>query len=160
MEDSKQKTTPADVERDVRQPDDHPDERDALEWCPFSASLGSIQSATCGSMHSVVLNSETLDSGHPGNVLYSTGSNNAGQLGLGHKYDMTEPTKVDAFANLRLTVHEIQAGPKHNAAVVPYKMDPSLSEVWTWGQGWYGRLGHGVEETLIHPRAIQEFRGE
>ena len=150
-----------------RQPS-HLEERRVLEWCPFSSSLSPIQSLACGSMHSVVLGQDkppghTEDYSIRGQLvgtLFSTGSNNTGQLGLNHKYDQTTPIRVEGLYHSERVVLDIQCGPKHNIALARAYSPSSPLEIWTWGQGWYGRLGHGDEQFQLKPKMIASCKCE
>ena len=52
---------------------------------------------------------------------------------------------------------KLEVVPKHNAAIVrPYNTD--TTEIWTWGQGWFGRLGHGSERFQLKPKLILSIR--
>lgn len=76
---------------------------------------------------------------------------------MNNKYDQTEPQRVDALFHNEREVLEIRSGSKHNAAIVrPYNTD--TTEIWTWGQGWFGRLGHGSERFQLKPKLILSIR--
>ena len=47
-----------------------------------------------------------------------------------------------------LNVIEIAAGSSHSAAIV------SEGDLYTWGLGKYGRLGHGDTETQLKPKMV------
>lgn len=62
------------------------------------------------------------------------------------------PSVVPQLQPLRLPerVVRVSAGPAHVAAVT------EKGEVWTWGVGRHGRLGHGGEKDEKRPRRIEE----
>jgi alpha-tubulin suppressor-like RCC1 family protein len=90
-------------------------------------------------------------------VLYATGSNNTGQLGLSHKTDKYTPTRVDLLYHYERDVKYFSCGARHNAAIASPLNSPGTLEVWTWGQGWFGRLGHGSEKFQLKPKLIKAF---
>ena len=81
--------------------------------------------------------------------LYTWGSGMNGKLGHGDEEPRDVPTKVDFFAANSLKVHIAEAGCEHSACV------DSLGDLYTWGHGDSGRLGHGDDKTH-EPPAIQK----
>ena len=49
------------------------------------------------------------------------------------------------------TVIEIAAGSAHSAAIV------SEGDLYTWGIGEYGRLGHGDTDTQLKPKMVSKY---
>ena len=49
-------------------------------------------------------------------------------------------------------VIDIAAGGAHSACIT------SLGELYTWGKGRYGRLGHGDSEDLTKPKLVRPRR--
>ena len=56
------------------------------------------------------------------------------------------PKLIEALDGL--TVIEIAAGSSHSAAIV------CEGDLYTWGLGEYGRLGHGDTETQLKPKMV------
>lgn len=74
-------------------------------------------------------------------LLWGWGCNKSGQLGLGNDVDMvSEPRLVAALKNTPLI--GIAAGAQHSIAV------SKSGEVYTWGDGGGGKLGHGSPPAL------------
>ena len=63
---------------------------------------------------------------------------------LSRSYD--SPKLVEALNGL--TVIDIAVGSAHSAAIV------SEGDLYTWGLGEYGRLGHGDTETQLKPKMV------
>ena len=57
-------------------------------------------------------------------------------------------TKLTLFENLGFRIRDIAAGSSHSAAVT------SSGELYTWGFGEYGRLGHGDCATQLLPKRV------
>ena len=88
----------------------------------------SVAHVSCGSMHTVVC---TRD----GRAL-SWGSNDVGQLGLGHTKCCCEPTLIEGALGGEAVVF-VASSCLHNAVVT------AQSEVWVWGLGKQGQLALG-----------------
>mmetsp|Transcript_1612 Transcript_1612/g.5031 ORF Transcript_1612/g.5031 Transcript_1612/m.5031 type:complete len:454 (-) Transcript_1612:444-1805(-) len=72
---------------------------------------------------------------------------------LGHaenRSNQTAPRKVKFF--MKRPVRAVAAGQEHSVAVL------TTGEVYTWGSGAFGRLGHGDEENQVEPRLIEYFK--
>lgn len=101
----------------------------------------------CGAFHSIAINIQ-------GNV-FSWGANIHGQLGLGDSDDRKSPILIEDLLStpmgLELRIFKIACGAHSTIA---------LSEdgnVYTWGSGENGTLGHGETKDQLKPRAIQDF---
>lgn len=70
-------------------------------------------------------------------MVYSTGNNNEGQLGLGHKNRVRELRLVETFKELKEKVLEVSCGASHTIAKT------FLGRVYVWGFGGNGQLGTG-----------------
>jgi alpha-tubulin suppressor-like RCC1 family protein len=87
--------------------------------------------------------------------VWSCGSNQHGQLGLGNKGKGTErwvPERVGGIAHVRAV--QVCAGRAHGAALM------EDGAVWTWGKGGYGRLGHGDEDERLVPTRVAALDGD
>ncbi|KAH3732658.1 chromosome condensation regulator [Pelomyxa schiedti] len=102
---------------------------------PGYVSLGNgvfAQSVCCGQGHTVAL--DTV-----GRV-WAWGANEFGQLGLGTRIAQSEPQPVDS---LEQTVKMIGCGFRHTVALT------HTAQVYTWGEGAYGKLGLGTFPTCM-----------
>ena len=88
-----------------------------------------------GNAHSVIVT-------EAGN-LFSFGFNIYGQLGLGHRDDVTTPNRVAIEA-----VRSVSAGNCHTAAIT------REGSLFTWGSNGYGQLGHGNTNECSIPTAV------
>ncbi|XP_023713900.1 E3 ubiquitin-protein ligase HERC2 [Cryptotermes secundus] len=83
--------------------------------------------------------------------LYSWGSGVGGRLGHGNNNSKDEPTLIEALVGKHI-VH-IACGSTYSAAV------SSSGELYTWGRGNYGRLGHGCSEDHNVPTLVADLKG-
>ena len=87
--------------------------------------------------------------------LFVWGRNNSGCLGLGDAVSNTEyvrnPTKLNAGES---GLTQIACGINHTVALSPN------GEVFTWGYGDYGRLGHGHGENMNVPTKVKSLSRE
>lgn len=84
--------------------------------------------------------------------LYSWGSGTNGRLGHGDTVMRTRPRMVEALGEVDV-VH-ISAGSGHSLAV------SRAGCLYTWGQGYNGRLGHGNQETKPQPEIVEALLGQ
>jgi len=79
--------------------------------------------------------------------LWSFGEGESGELGLGTATDQLLPASVGVADDLfdGETVVMVAAGTGHTACVT------AKGTLWTWGNGQYGRLGHGDREPRQRP---------
>mmetsp|Transcript_29055 Transcript_29055/g.41088 ORF Transcript_29055/g.41088 Transcript_29055/m.41088 type:complete len:593 (-) Transcript_29055:1722-3500(-) len=87
-----------------------------------------------------------------GLAVFSWGRGEDGQLGLGDTSDQDEPTYVDALRGVG--VRQIACGSGHTVVLT---ID---GEVYTWGRGDDGRLGHGDNGWKYVPRITQSLAGQ
>ena len=101
--------------------------------------------ATCGSAHNVVVDTT--------GQCYTWGKCHYGQLGHG-EMDRNElvPKLVDALRGVK--VKAVGAGDSHVLAVT------ASGELYTWGVGFYGCLGHGDESSSTTPKLVEKLQGE
>ena len=80
-----------------------------------------------------------------------------GQLGHGDLWqgrcDLWQPTKIEAFAGQ--SVVAVTDGRRHNLAAIT-----ADGAVWSWGDGEYGKLGHGDQQNQWQPKKIEAFAGQ
>lgn len=81
--------------------------------------------------------------------LYTWGSGLAGQLGHGLAGGCPFPKPVSTFADAAARVVGVSCGPHHTAAVT------ADGQLFTWGNGMFGRLGHGDTQSAYTPRKVQ-----
>lgn len=80
------------------------------------------------------------------------GSNLYQQLGIGkHHVQALQPMHIKEFDGKNITL--LEAGQYHNAVYAD-------GELYTFGWGIYGQLGHGNIFTLDRPKKVQFFSGK
>jgi alpha-tubulin suppressor-like RCC1 family protein len=87
-----------------------------------------------------------------GLAVFTWGRGEDGQLGLGDTSDQDEPTYVDALRGVG--VRQIACGSGHTVVL------STEGEVFTWGRGDDGRLGHGDNGWKYVPRITQALAGQ
>ncbi|XP_017782464.1 PREDICTED: E3 ubiquitin-protein ligase HERC2 isoform X2 [Nicrophorus vespilloides] len=85
------------------------------------------------------------------NEVYSWGEGDDGKLGHGNKTTCDRPKLVEALQGYDIVV--IACGGAHSAAI------DSLGQLFTWGKGRYGRLGHGDSEDHLKPKIVEHLLG-
>ncbi|GLE06225.1 hypothetical protein PINS_up015467 [Pythium insidiosum] len=85
-------------------------------------------------------------------TVYSWGRGEDGQLGLGDTSDQHRPVLIDALHERRVV--QIACGSGHTVVLT------DDGEVYTWGRGDDGRLGHGDNGWKFVPRLVEELRGK
>ncbi|XP_058089878.1 ultraviolet-B receptor UVR8 isoform X2 [Magnolia sinica] len=99
---------------------------------------------SAGASHSVALLS--------GNAICSWGRGEDGQLGHGDAEDRLVPTLLTALDGCDIV--SITCGADHTAAYSESQM-----QVFSWGWGDFGRLGHGNSSDLFTPQPIKALQG-
>ncbi|KAH9717232.1 Ultraviolet-B receptor UVR8 [Citrus sinensis] len=95
---------------------------------------------SAGASHSVALLS--------GNIVCSWGRGEDGQLGHGDAEDRLSPTQLSALDGHEIV--SVTCGADHTTAY-----SESCMEVYSWGWGDFGRLGHGNSSDLFTPLPIK-----
>ena len=72
-------------------------------------------------------------------------------MGHGDEQSQLLPQKVEAFAGQRVVA--VSASFSHSLALT------ADGSVWSWGDGLFGRLGHGDEERQLLPKKVEAFAG-
>ncbi|KIY92016.1 putative E3 ubiquitin-protein ligase HERC2 [Monoraphidium neglectum] len=89
--------------------------------------------------------------------LYTWGTGLGGQLGLGEQSGPTQlwPARVHLSRPPcpQERVESVACGPYHLAAI------SSAGVLYTWGDGLFGKLGHGSHDSCAAPRAVDALRG-
>ena len=83
--------------------------------------------------------------------VYSWGEGDDGKLGHGNKNSVDRPRVIEALRGR--DVVGISCGGSHSAAIT------AAGELYTWGKGRYGRLGHGDSEDQFKPKMVEALRG-
>ncbi|XP_042494546.1 ultraviolet-B receptor UVR8-like isoform X7 [Macadamia integrifolia] len=99
---------------------------------------------SAGASHSVALLT--------GNIVCSWGRGEDGQLGHGDAEDRLSPTQMSELDGHEIV--SITCGADHTAAY-----SEALMQVYSWGWGDFGRLGHGNSSDLFTPQPIKALQG-
>ncbi|XP_050205495.1 ultraviolet-B receptor UVR8 [Mercurialis annua] len=99
---------------------------------------------SAGASHSVALLS--------GNIVCSWGRGEDGQLGHGDAEDRLSPTQLSTLDGVHIV--SVVCGADHTIAY-----SQSCSDVYSWGWGDFGRLGHGNSSDLFTPQPIKQLHG-
>ena len=110
---------------------------------PFLVAIGKNKPVALASV--ATSSAHTLAVSTSGTV-YACGSNPHGQLGLGDTEDRRRFKRIRPFAPGKIV--EAAAGPSTSAAVT------ENGELWTWGRGAHGCLGHGGESDAVAPARV------
>eukprot|EP01114_Cavostelium_apophysatum_P015328 TRINITY_DN4148_c0_g2_i2.p1 TRINITY_DN4148_c0_g2~~TRINITY_DN4148_c0_g2_i2.p1 ORF type:complete len:779 (+),score=239.68 TRINITY_DN4148_c0_g2_i2:397-2733(+) len=81
--------------------------------------------------------------------LFTFGFNEKGQLGLGHRFNKEEPQLVTALTGEN--IKNVSCGQQHMACI------NQNGDVFTFGLGVFGQLGHGELSDELLPRRIEEL---
>ena len=84
-------------------------------------------------------------------ALLSWGSGTNGRLGHGDTVMRLRPRRIEVLADVEI-IHA-SAGSGHSLAV------SASGQLYTWGQGYNGRLGHGNQETKPQPEVVEALLG-
>jgi len=98
----------------------------------------------CGGFHSAVVTED--------GKMYTFGGGEHGQLGHGDKVNKVKPTLVQALDDIFL--QQITCGWSHSVALT------SEGEVYTWGNGDHGKLGHGSGKKVSTPQLVEKLVGQ
>ncbi|XP_076028585.1 E3 ubiquitin-protein ligase HERC2 isoform X2 [Oratosquilla oratoria] len=83
--------------------------------------------------------------------VFSWGEGEDGKLGHGNRNSYDKPKLIEILKSKR--VRDVACGSSHSAAIT------SSGELFTWGLGEYGRLGHGDTTTQLKPKAVKALAG-
>ncbi|KAK0097381.1 hypothetical protein PV326_002182 [Microctonus aethiopoides] len=84
--------------------------------------------------------------------VFSWGEGEDGKLGHGNRLSLDKPRLIEALKSKR--IRDIACGSGHSAAIA------SNGELYTWGLGEYGRLGHGDTTTQLKPKLVEALVGQ
>lgn len=103
-----------------------------------------IKQIACGKFHSIVLSDRSS--------VYTWGRGLKGQLGLDSDEDKMGPTEIYYLSQRKPKF--IAAGENHGAAI------SEKNQLYTWGNGGFGRLGHGNDESQKQPKIVENLQTE
>jgi alpha-tubulin suppressor-like RCC1 family protein len=103
-----------------------------------------VTEISTGGFHSAALSNE--------GVLYTWGGGDKGQLGHGDENMQTVPVVVEALRGKRVT--RVSAGMHHTMVML------DNGDVFSWGSGEYGRLGHDDEQMQTTPVFVEALQGK
>nr|XP_034301900.1 E3 ubiquitin-protein ligase HERC2 isoform X4 [Crassostrea gigas] len=84
--------------------------------------------------------------------VFSWGEGDDGKLGHFSRWNCDKPRLIEALKSKR--VRDIACGSSHSAAIT------SNGDLYTWGLGEYGRLGHGDNTTQLKPKQVKALAHE
>lgn len=100
-----------------------------------------IVQVSCGVGHILALTSHS--------EMYSWGNGEYGALGFGAIQSIPQPTLLRIQQNgLNLPISKVECGSLHSVCIT------RKAQLFTWGCGKQGRLGHGSEEDVLAPTEI------
>lgn len=87
--------------------------------------------------------------------VFSWGCGDGGRLGHGDTVPLEEPKMISALSGKQAGKHvvHIACGSTYSAAIT------AEGELYTWGRGNYGRLGHGSSEDQTIPMLVTGLKG-
>ncbi|KAG9416335.1 hypothetical protein AC1031_000736 [Aphanomyces cochlioides] len=103
-----------------------------------------IRQVACGGFHTAAV----TESGE----IYTWGGGEHGQLGHGDKVNKTIPSLVEKLRTKIIV--EITCGWSHTVALT------STGEVYTWGNGDHGKLGHNDQVKVTLPKQVEGLHGK
>ncbi|GAB2212088.1 hypothetical protein Droror1_Dr00025433, partial [Drosera rotundifolia] len=97
-----------------------------------------VQNIACGARHATLVTKQ--------GEIFSWGEESGGRLGHGMDADVLQPKLIDSLSNTNIEL--VACGEYHTCGV-------SLSgDLYTWGDGTSGRLGHGNEVSRWLPKRV------
>ncbi|KAI4320744.1 hypothetical protein MLD38_034189 [Melastoma candidum] len=85
-------------------------------------------------------------------LLYSFGSGSNFCLGHGEHHNEFQPRMIQSFRRRGIHVVRVSAGDEHVVAL------DSNGQVYTWGKGYCGALGHGDEIDKVVPELVENLK--
>eukprot|EP00928_Gymnodinium_smaydae_P007799 TRINITY_DN12793_c0_g8_i1.p1 TRINITY_DN12793_c0_g8~~TRINITY_DN12793_c0_g8_i1.p1 ORF type:complete len:1764 (-),score=436.64 TRINITY_DN12793_c0_g8_i1:32-5323(-) len=134
-------------------------------WTPERVSIlsnqGECLQCAAGDEHSAVIIRRFGEAGH---ALYTWGSCELGKLGFGDEAtsDVIVPQEVQIPCARDETPTHVACGQDHTAVICGAiaeigKGSPPAGSCWTFGSGWYGRLGHGDTLNQSAPKQVTKL---
>ena len=104
-----------------------------------------ITQIACGVGHTIALTDN--------NLIYAWGRfykpENKNDIIMSTSGDYPYPTLIESLSNE--SIIKIAAGNNHSMAIT------ELGELYTWGEGIYGQLGHGINNNEQYPKKVEYF---
>nr|QBK90167.1 MAG: F-box and regulator of chromosome condensation repeat protein [Pithovirus LCPAC102] len=117
-----------------------PNYTDGIDYIPYKIQFDNIvKSVSNGLSHTVLIDEN--------NRVWSYGSNNSGQLGLGGTKSMADPTKLLNFNKAK----SVSGGDNHTMII------DENDELWSCGNNDFGQLGLGNKKGKKVPTKITRF---
>lgn len=89
---------------------------------------------------------------HDGKV-YATGYGAGGRLGIGGTDSVAVPTLIESLQHVFIKKVAVNSGGKHCLCL------STDNEVFSWGEGEDGKLGHGNRDSYDRPKLIESLSG-
>ena len=86
--------------------------------------------------------------------IYATGYGAGGRLGIGGSDSVCQPMLLESIQHVAIKTVAVNSGGKHCLAL------DQNGEVYSWGEGDDGKLGHGNKTSCDRPRVIEALRGK
>ncbi|XP_061183765.1 E3 ubiquitin-protein ligase HERC2-like isoform X1 [Saccostrea echinata] len=86
--------------------------------------------------------------------VFATGYGAGGRLGVGGTESVSHPTQLESIQHVFIKKLAVNSGGKHCLAL------SAEGEVYSWGEGEDGKLGHGNRSPCDRPRVIDSLRGK
>ncbi|XP_071082712.1 uncharacterized protein [Haliotis cracherodii] len=102
-----------------------------------------VLSVACGGEHTLVITQQGV---------YGWGRSQYGQVGVGTRHSYTRPMLIESL--LPEMVVSIECGQYHSLALT------ENSDVYSWGWGVHGQLGHCDPEDQLSPTLVKSLRGK
>ncbi|KAF5198747.1 Regulator of chromosome condensation [Thalictrum thalictroides] len=111
-----------------------------------SLALSSVDFVSCGEFHTCAI---TMAGEF---YTWGDGTHNAGLLGHGSDISHWIPKRVSGPLD-GLQIASVTCGPWHTALIT------STGQLFTFGDGTFGVLGHGNRESVLYPREVDSLMG-
>lgn len=86
--------------------------------------------------------------------ILATGYGAGGRLGIGGTDSVAVPTLIESLQHVLIKKVAVNSGGKHCLCL------SSESEVFSWGEGEDGKLGHGNRDSYDRPKLIEALSGK
>ncbi|GFT97548.1 e3 ubiquitin-protein ligase HERC2 [Nephila pilipes] len=86
--------------------------------------------------------------------VYATGYGSGGRLGIGGADSVSTPTLLESIQDIAIKKVAVNSGGKHCLALTVH------GEVYSWGEGDDGKLGHGTRNSCDRPKKIESISGK
>ncbi|KAI4389224.1 hypothetical protein MLD38_001472 [Melastoma candidum] len=111
-----------------------------------SLAFSSVDFVACGEFHSCAVTSS-------GELFtWGDGTHNVGLLGHGTNVSHWIPKRISGTLE-GLQVASVSCGPWHTALIT------TLGQLFTFGDGTFGALGHGDRENVMYPKEVESLVG-